>query len=31
MTILDNYAQASLKVERMVFHLVAPDPLRHPA
>jgi hypothetical protein len=26
MTILDNYAQASLKVERMVFHLVGPDP-----
>jgi 37-kD nucleoid-associated bacterial protein len=26
MTILDNYAQSTLKVERMVFHLVGPDP-----
>lgn len=26
MTILDSYAQSTLKVERMVFHLVGPDP-----
>lgn len=26
MTILDNYANSTLRVERMVFHLVGPDP-----
>lgn len=26
MTVLDDYAQATLKIERMVFHLVGPDP-----